>query len=303
MQYNEWQHKKNGTSWKQRIREEIDGLICNVNSLDELLQALEKRGYEIRHGKYISVKAPGQQRFVRTKTLGEEYTEESLKTRILYREVGAGTALAKDSQSKLKAAYAAVIGDVRILANQHKKVQRKKNYELPYSADNDFDVYRLSAQLSVINREKIGSIGELEGRISRLKADYEKEREEINYCIDQHNRMVSMLEQAEMYFELSAKGELSATEQLKLIICRQAVESNDIRTISDVDRLREHTEILDKKISALKQKLEGCKQRYEVYSDIAGTYAEISQCDYVEKLVREETERKEREQRKKKNLL
>jgi hypothetical protein len=303
MQYNEWQHKKNGTSWKQRIREEIDGLICNVNSLDELLQALEKRGYEIRHGKYISVKAPGQQRFVRTKTLGEEYTEESLKTRILYREVGAGTALAEGSQSKLKAAYAAVIGDVRILANQHKKVQRKKNYELPYSADNDFDVYRLSAQLSVINREKIGSIGELEGRISRLKADYEKEREEINYCIDQHNRMVSMLEQAEMYFELSAKGELSATEQLKLIICRQAVESNDIRTISDVDRLREHTEILDKKISALKQKLEGCKQRYEVYSDIAGTYAEISQCDYVEKLVREETERKEREQRKKKNLL
>jgi hypothetical protein len=51
MQYNEWQHKKNGTSWKQRIREEIDGLICNVNSLDELLQALEERGYEIRHGK------------------------------------------------------------------------------------------------------------------------------------------------------------------------------------------------------------------------------------------------------------
>ena len=80
MEYNEWEHMKNGTSWKEQIRQTIDELIGSVNSIDELLQALENRGYEVKHGKYISIKAPGQQRFVQTKTLGDEYTEESPNT-------------------------------------------------------------------------------------------------------------------------------------------------------------------------------------------------------------------------------
>ena len=55
-----------------------------------------------------SVKALGQERFVRTKTLGEEYTEDSLNTRILYREMGAGTAPSLDNTSQLRAAYVAI---------------------------------------------------------------------------------------------------------------------------------------------------------------------------------------------------
>ena len=56
----EWEQRKKGTSWKEQIRQTIDELIGSVKSLDELLQALEERGYEIKHGKYISVKAPGR---------------------------------------------------------------------------------------------------------------------------------------------------------------------------------------------------------------------------------------------------
>ena len=296
--YYEWSQSKQGTSWKEQIRQEIDKLIPAVNSLDELLQALEERGYEIKRGKYISVRAPGQQRFVRTKTLGEEYTEGSLKTRILYREVDAGSTPTINSQSQLRAAYVAVIGDVRILADQHRKVPKKQNTSLAYSAENDLDVYRLSAQLSVINRDSIGSIGELEGRISSLRSEYEKERHDINNYIEQHNRMVSLMEQAQLFKELSTKGKLSASEELKLTVCRQAMDSNNIHTLADIDRLREHTENLSQKISALKVNLEGCRQRYDVYSDIAKTYAEISQGDYVSKLVEEERQRREQMARK-----
>ena len=296
--YYEWSQNKNGMSWKEQIRQEIDKLIPNVNSLDELLQALEERGYEIKRGKYISLKAPGQQRFVRTKTLGEEYTEDSLKTRILYREVGAGTTPSMDSKSKLRAAYVAVIGDVRILAEQQKKVQRKRILTAEYSADNDLDVYKLSAQLSVINKDRIVSIGDLESRISKLRVDYEKHRQEINNYIEEHNRLVSLWEQAQLYKTLSAKDKLSASEQLKMTVCRQAMDSNDIRTLADINRLRERTESLSKKISALKENLEGCRQRYDVYSDIAKTYGEISQGDYISKLVEKERQRREQEYRK-----
>ena len=295
----EWEQRKKGTSWKELIRQAIDELIGSVSSLDELLQVLEERGYEVKRGKYISIKAPGQERFVRTKTLGEEYTEESLNTRILYKDIGAGNTIAEDEPSQLKAAYIAVIGDVRILAEQRKKVPRKRIVTAEYSADNDLDVYRLSAQLSVISKNNIGSIGELEGRISQLKDEYETRRDEINNLIDEHNRLVSLLEQVREYHALRNKGELSETEKVRLAICKQAVESAAVLSASDTDRLRERVEILGKEIGTLKGNLDKTRQQYDVYCDIRDTYYKISKGDYLSDLVEEE--RKRREQAKKKN--
>ena len=40
--------------------------------------------------------------------------------------------------------------------------------------ENQLDVYRLSKMLAVINKDHISSIGDLEGRILRLKKEYEK---------------------------------------------------------------------------------------------------------------------------------
>ena len=42
MKYNEWEHKKRGTSWKQKIRNEIDSIITSVRTVDELYDELEK---------------------------------------------------------------------------------------------------------------------------------------------------------------------------------------------------------------------------------------------------------------------
>ena len=297
--HKEWEHKKNGTSWKQQILDEIDKLIPVVNSLDELLQALEERGYEVKSGKYISIRAPGQERFVRTKTLGNEYTEDSLNTSIRYREVGAADVRSEDNVSKLQAAYVTIIGDVRILAAQRKKVPRKRIVTAEYSVENDLDVYKLNAQLSVISKDNIKSIGDLQGRISKLSHDYEKQRQEINGQIEEYNRMVSMLEQAQLFDELSSKNKLSDTEQLQLTICRQAIEQNNIHSKADYDLLRNQTYSLQAKINALKGTLEKTRQRYDVYCDIAKTYGEISKGDYISNLVEEERQRQE--QAKKKN--
>lgn len=291
--YCEWLHRNNGSSWKQQIRDEIDKQIPTVDSLDELIQALEERGYEVKRGKYISIKAPGQERFVRTKTLGEEYAEESLKIRILYREVGAGTTPEQNSESKLRAAYVAVIGDVRVLAEQRKKVPRKRIVTAEYSVENDLDVYKLTAQLSVINKENIVSIGDLESRITKLRADYERQRQEVNSFIEEHNRLVSLWEQVKDYYSLSDKDELSEIERLKLSVCKRAMSDSGICTQRDFDRLKEQVGIIDKKIAALKDNLDKCKQQYDVYRDIRETYNIISKGDYISNLVEEERQRQE----------
>ncbi|WP_242841234.1 relaxase/mobilization nuclease domain-containing protein [Ruminococcus sp. NK3A76] len=297
--HKEWEHKKNGTSWKQQIRDEIDKLIPTVNSLDELLQMLEEHGYEVKRSKYISIRAPGQERFVRTKTLGDEYTEDSLNTRIRYREVGAGNTPEQTENSKLQAAYVAIIGDVRILAAQRKKVPRKRIVTAAYSVENDLDVYKLSAQIAVINKDNIKSVGDLQGRIAKLRADYEKQRREINNYIDAHNRLVSLWEQAQLFDELSSKDKLLDAEQLQLTICRQAMEQNNIHSKADIDHLRNQTYSLQTKINALKDTLEKTRQRYDVYCDIAKTYGEISKGDYISNLVEEEKHRKTQTNKKK----
>jgi hypothetical protein len=69
--------------------------------------------------------------------------------------------------------------------------------------------------------------------------------------------------------------------------------------MADIDTLRERSELSGRKIAALKEKLEGCKQRYEVYRDILETYDRLSKRDYVAELVEEERQRKEQEARKK----
>ena len=59
---------------------EIDKLIPTVNSIDELLQALEERGYEIKRVKYISVKALEQHsRMVSLLEQAQEYFALSSK--------------------------------------------------------------------------------------------------------------------------------------------------------------------------------------------------------------------------------
>jgi len=80
--YAEYQAEKTGTSWKGKLKIAVDALIPQVSSFEELLSKLQAAGYEIKPGKYISCRAPGQERFTRLKTLGADYTEEAIRERI-----------------------------------------------------------------------------------------------------------------------------------------------------------------------------------------------------------------------------
>ena len=80
--YIEHQAAQNGTSYKAKLKAAIDRLLPACSDLEELLRHLQREGYEIKRGKYISARAPDQERFTRLKTLGVDYTEEALAARI-----------------------------------------------------------------------------------------------------------------------------------------------------------------------------------------------------------------------------
>ena len=82
MGYKEYTEAKRGTSWKQKLKQTIDRLVITAKDYDDFLRLMQEGGYEIKTGKYISFRAEGQERFARSKTIGENYTEERIKERI-----------------------------------------------------------------------------------------------------------------------------------------------------------------------------------------------------------------------------
>ena len=82
MDYKEYTEAKRGTSWKQKLKQTIDRLVITAKNYDDFLRLMQEAGYEIKIGKYISFRAEGQERFTRSKTIGENYTEERIKERI-----------------------------------------------------------------------------------------------------------------------------------------------------------------------------------------------------------------------------
>ena len=113
--YNEHQAERTGTSYKAKLRAAIDRLLPGCHDLEELLVRLQREGYALKRGKYISARAPGQERFTRLKTLGADYAEDALTARMAGRarpsrqpkQRGGRVSLLIDIQNNIKAQQSA----------------------------------------------------------------------------------------------------------------------------------------------------------------------------------------------------
>ena len=110
--YAEWDAGRKGKSWKAKLKAAIDAVIPQAKNFDDFLRLMAAQGYEIKQGKFISFRAPGQERFTRLKTLGADYTEEAIRERIAGRRAKAakapreqrGVSLLIDIENSIKAA-------------------------------------------------------------------------------------------------------------------------------------------------------------------------------------------------------
>ena len=74
--------KSSTTTFREQLAADIDRLLMRCNDVNELYKKLEAEGYTIKHGKYVAARPPRAERFIRFKTLGEEYNERALQNRI-----------------------------------------------------------------------------------------------------------------------------------------------------------------------------------------------------------------------------
>lgn len=82
LSFNEYVTRAKKKSFNGKLEDIIDDSIKKSNSFEDFLELMNKQGYECKQGKYLSFKNPKSNKFMRTKTLGINFLESSIKYRI-----------------------------------------------------------------------------------------------------------------------------------------------------------------------------------------------------------------------------
>ena len=142
----------------------IDNILLNEKpaSFESFLQKLEQQGYEIKRGKYTSVKGARQKRFIRFRTLGAGYSEEELKAVI------SGEA---EHHSRQKQKRIVPEQKFQMLVDIQAKLAEGKSMGYARWAKR-YNLKEMSKTLIFLQENKIGSIEEMQERIDAATARY-----------------------------------------------------------------------------------------------------------------------------------
>lgn len=72
---------KYGVNFKEKLRQTIDRVLPVSTGFEDFLEQMRAEGYEVKRGKYLAFRAPGQERFTRSHRLGDAYTMDALRER------------------------------------------------------------------------------------------------------------------------------------------------------------------------------------------------------------------------------
>ena len=173
--YAEWDAQRKGKSWKAKLKIAIDAAIPQAKDFDDFLRLMQAQGYEIKQGKFVSFRAPGQERFTRCKTLGEDYTEEAITRRIKGLAVDRGPkrkatkeiTLRIDLENSIKAQQSAGYAKWAKVHNL-KQAARTLNFLTEHGIDDYAALESKVAEISAANDEAVDALKTVERRLGEM---------------------------------------------------------------------------------------------------------------------------------------
>ena len=230
------------TSARDRLREDVDRMLMQSRSFDELLARLERAHYEVKRGKYIAVKPQNYGLFIRLKSLGEFYSEAALRNRLSEKAAYEQKLVREMEQAKMKNA-----SNYRVLAMQHYYIisfskgylpVRKKNPNRVLSWVNDAELDRLTALNAMINEG---------ATLDSLRADMAEKEEAVRRiertrdgCDGSDQDLILKLNAALIHaeHELHDAAEMLTTAELVL-------GGTYLQTIGDAERQRRESDFIE----------------------------------------------------------
>ena len=186
--YAEYQAEKNGTSYKAQLKTVIDMNIRFAKDLDEFLLLMEQSGYKVkRQNKNISFCIDGRERYMRSKTLGADYTTEAISDRI----AGKPRELKLPKQSR----RISLIIDIQ----NSIKAQESKGYEHWAKINN---LKQASKTLNFLTEHNITTYEELERLHKEAHTEFESTSAHIKDIEKEINQTAVIIKNIDIYTRL-----------------------------------------------------------------------------------------------------
>lgn len=271
--YGEYKMRKEGKSWKQKLCDDIDDAIMkeSVGSVDDLLKELQKQGYGIRRGKYISIKVRQNRKPIRSYRLGDGYALEHLQFRIEHKnmEMPMSEAL---KYSGIQREYALCIRQIQI-----QLYRRPEDERLHFATYRE--VERSSRLLFYLRDNKIHSsddfrkaVSDAEARLKNLKA----EKDSLTKKIADEEKLIGDIPK---YLEILKRRPLMPNDIKEL---SKFTHLKDVGVISldDAERLKAKIEEMKKSLVSLEEQLKTAITEKKAASDFYVTYENQMKSDY-----------------------
>lgn len=189
--YKEWNEHRDGKFiWSDMIKRDLDACILQASDYESFLNHIMEKGYETKQGKYLAIKPPGMQRFRRCATLGDNYTEEAIRNRIIIEDLTFYRNRKEVLKPQIVRCYVKRYRKAKMSGLQKKyyaKLYRvgqlkKRQYSQAWKYRNDIrKMHQLQAQYLFLTRHDIHSIEELAASIhgltdKRKESNHEKSK-------------------------------------------------------------------------------------------------------------------------------
>lgn len=157
---------------RDRVRLDIDRLVYLSSDLDNLIYNLLGRGYDVKRSKYIAVKPPFGERFIRLKSLGNPYQTCIIEQRILDRNNFTNAVREKHKNANpTERIFHATVYNMAIAIKQFRLEPKKVDARKIYAFENDVNIERISRQLLTLNEFGLTTREQIYAKADELKAD------------------------------------------------------------------------------------------------------------------------------------
>lgn len=286
---------------RAEIAYDVDRLILSSENFAELLEKLKSLGYEIKEGKYLAVKSPRAQRFVRLRSLGEEYFPNNIEKRIANRDkfpnvVREKSKTANEIERKFYITISQTIIEIKTLRYKPRKTNPKK----PYTFSNDKDIDFLSEQLLTIRELNLNSREKIYSKAEEISKSIAEKNEKIAHLTDEVPTLKSDI--AQMKFFFSAVNTKDTMQQMKLAAAREKTEKYGIKSENDLQNLQRCLDLIPMYSQNLKAELSEHQLELKRVRDLIDTYEKITEDNYISELLAAQKEREAAEKKQEKTV-
>lgn len=256
-------------SWRAKLKTEIDKIIPQAKDFEDFLRLMELQEYEIKRGKYISVRAKGQERFIRLKseTLGERYSVEGITKRIATK-TRKRKPIIRDNRISL-------IIDIQNCI----KAQESKGYEHWAKINN---LKQASKTLNYLTEHNISSYAELEIRIDEMRRQFDDTADKLKSTEHRLNNTNILRKNISTYKALRPIYEEYTNAKDKARFEKQ--HQREIILLKAAHKYLSETQT-DGKLPALEtvnaERMELEEQKQKLYADYKKAKKELSEIDVV----------------------